>query len=588
MKKIIILFLLVLATFTGAVAEEKPLGVKEYSSVDELAAAITAYFPKVQGEVKTVQGDQVTISLGTKDGLQNGVSLMLWRDGKEILHPVTNAVIGRTEEEIGSMELISAGSTTSTGTIKKKIKDPKPGDKARITPKKISLALLPLNVERPEILQGLAGKLNEYGRFAVLDREKIAAFLKDRKQRDGSLVKEMGRTFTLDVVAAIGIYPSDSKFLVNTTLYYADDARLIDTIVGMLDLKSKGDAFGEVKPFFVPVAEEKAVPIELSFDAQLFVAARLEGDSRLQYVFSDGAKLHIYQQDKTGWHEAWKEPVSYAAGEMQHFNLEAADINGNGRPEIFVTGMLNGRVVSSVIEFRDGVYQRIADVPGFLRVVTSPRTGSVLIGQAYDPMSFFADKPKQYAWADGKYVPGAEYPLPKDVGLYSFTYAELGESKPLLVVLDEKEQLLVYSKGTLIWRSEETYPSVGITVQKPATGVEAMLSKALAESDKSLRVTIRSRLVAMDTNGDGKDEIILPKNSGATFLTGHKEAEFVGLGWTGSRLEPRWSIPETTGAVLDYQVVSQAGAGSQILAVVRTLGGLFASDTLRLMTYSVK
>ncbi len=89
MRKVILPCLLALSLVTGAVAAEKPLGVKEYTSVDELAAAISSYFPKVQGEVKTVAGDQLTIALGTRDGLQQGVVLTIWRDGREIHHPVT-------------------------------------------------------------------------------------------------------------------------------------------------------------------------------------------------------------------------------------------------------------------------------------------------------------------------------------------------------------------------------------------------------------------------------------------------------------------------------------------------------------------
>ena len=158
MKKVIIQCLLTMVLFTSAAAGEKPPGMKEYTSVDELATAISSYFPRVQGEVKAVAGDQLTVALGTKDGLRQGVVLAVWRDGREILHPVTSMVIGRIEEEVGSLEMTVVGETTSTGVMKKKSMTPKVGDKARITPKKIGLALVPLRDEHPEIIQGLAGR----------------------------------------------------------------------------------------------------------------------------------------------------------------------------------------------------------------------------------------------------------------------------------------------------------------------------------------------------------------------------------------------------------------------------------------------
>jgi hypothetical protein len=92
----------------------------------------------------------------------------------------------------------------------------------------------------------------------------------------------------------------------------------------------------------------------------------------------------------------------------------------------------------------------------------------------------------------------------------------------------------------------------------------------------------------VDLNGDGRDEILLPKNGGATFLSGYKEAEFVGLGWTGARLEQRWSIRDIPGAVLDYEIIRQQGIGAQVLALVMTPGGLFAADRVRVMSYTTK
>jgi hypothetical protein len=144
------------------VCNRQPLGVAEFSTVDDLVGAIAAYFPKVQGEVNTVQGDKVTITLGRKDGVTSGMTLTLWRVAKEILHPVTNAVIGRTEEEVGTVEVSKVSEKESTAMVIKKQKEPRAGDKARITPRKISLAVVPLQATAPEVLE-LSQQLAESG-----------------------------------------------------------------------------------------------------------------------------------------------------------------------------------------------------------------------------------------------------------------------------------------------------------------------------------------------------------------------------------------------------------------------------------------
>ena len=75
-KGLLLLFLLALIVPLSALAE-KPLGVDEFTSVDQLSSEILSYFPKVQGEVTSVQGNRLTIGLGTKNSLVPGVTLVV-------------------------------------------------------------------------------------------------------------------------------------------------------------------------------------------------------------------------------------------------------------------------------------------------------------------------------------------------------------------------------------------------------------------------------------------------------------------------------------------------------------------------------
>jgi len=337
MKNVFVIILLVVSLLASAAFADKSLGPEEFTSVDELAYAIAAYFPKVQGGVTAVQGDRLTLALGEKHGLRPGMELTLWRDGREILHPMTKAVIGRAEDEIGTIEVVSVKETTSIAVMKKQLRAPQEGDRARITPKKIGIGILPLRNDRPEIIQNLAGRLAELGRFTVLGNDKVDSFLKDKKQRDAGLIKEMGSAFGLDAVVTVGIFPSEGKYLVTSKIFYADDAKPLDTIVVLLNLTTKREAMGDVRPFFAPVkATGEKVP-DLPADARYFAIADLDGDNAAEYVISDEKKLSIYRSEPSGWKEVWSETVPKNEKEMQQFHIDVADINGNGRPEIFVT-----------------------------------------------------------------------------------------------------------------------------------------------------------------------------------------------------------------------------------------------------------
>ncbi len=607
MRTIIALVLLAASLGSPVFAADKPLGPEEFRSIDELATEITFYFPKVQGEVKAVQADRLTIALGTREGLMPGMTLTLWRDGKEILHPVSGIVLGREEEEIGTVEVTVVGDGSSTAVVRKKQKDPKPGDRARITPKKINLAIVPLTAGRPELVQQLADQLAASGRFSVLESSKTAAFVKERKFMDSSMIKDMGSALNVDAVVVLGLYPTEGRLMVMARIFYTEEGRQLDTIVALLDEKSGKEALGDIKPFFAPVpaGEQKssAAP-ELPFLARAFVYGDFEGNGKPVYAFSDGTRLHLYRNEPSGWHEVWTETAvkrdaatlewfgqsaqADPASTMEQINVESADMNGNGRPEIFVTAMFGGKVFSYVIEFQEGGYRRIADVPGFLRVLSYPGKGAVLIGQAYDPVTFFAGQPKVYSAVEGKYVAGAEFTLPKELGLYGWTYANLGDRQPLLVALDDDDHLMVYSGQTMVWKSAEQYAGVGLFVYKPVTGIDAVLSRQATALDKSQRVKIRGRVVAGDLNNDGKDEIVVQKNIGSSMLGAFTGAELNGLAWTGARLEQVWSVKDISGPVYDIAIIPQGAAAPQVAALVKAKGGLFTRDAMQVMSYSMK
>jgi len=599
MKKVLVIAVLLVSLLSSSAFADKALGPEEFTSVDELAYAISAYFPKVQGGVTAVQGDRLTLAIGEKNGLLPGMALTLWRDGKEILHPVTKAVIGRTEDEVGTIEVLSVKEATSIAVMKKQLKAPQTGDRARITPKKIGIAVLPLRNDRPEIIQNLAGRLGELGRFNVLGNDKVAAFLKDKKQRDTGLIKEMGGTFSLDAVVAIGLYPSEGKYLVTGRIFYPNDEKPLDTIVAMLNLTTKREALGDVRPFFAPVKASGEKSPDLPLDARYFAVADLDGDNAAEYVFSSEKKISIYRSEPAGWKEVWSETVSRDEKDMQQFHIDVADINGNGKPEIFVTRMLNGRVSSYVIEFQDGSFKRTAEVPGFLRVITYPGRGMVLIGQDYSAEKFFDGKPREYAWSGSAYVPGTEMVLPKGVDLYSFVFADFGESHPLLVSFDNDHRLVVYSGETPLWKSEEKYLTVETELVKPLTGFDATMGRepttldkanvtAASFIDKSRLVRISGRIVAVDLNGSGKEDLVVAKNTPAVYLGDYNGGELEILAWNGVRLEPRWNVKDLPGPVLDIQVTRSAKTGLQINGLVKVPGGIFGKDVLRVEKYQGK
>src|SRR5215467_12792631 len=96
--------LLLLLVVVGAVPAQAPPSTgagPAPTPITTLVAQVVALFPKVEGDVLKVEGDQATISVGQRDGAVAGVELMLYREGEELKHPKTVKVLGRTEKTVG-------------------------------------------------------------------------------------------------------------------------------------------------------------------------------------------------------------------------------------------------------------------------------------------------------------------------------------------------------------------------------------------------------------------------------------------------------------------------------------------------------
>src|SRR3989442_11572605 len=104
---------------------------------------IVALFPKVEGEVIEVQGTQLTLSVGRRDGLNPGIELALFREGRELRHPKTGEILGRTEESLGRVSVTQVNEAYSLATTSP-VMDVRPGDRVRISSGKIKLAVIPL------------------------------------------------------------------------------------------------------------------------------------------------------------------------------------------------------------------------------------------------------------------------------------------------------------------------------------------------------------------------------------------------------------------------------------------------------------
>ncbi|MBI3091035.1 MAG: hypothetical protein HYY96_10235 [Candidatus Tectomicrobia bacterium] len=152
----------------------------------DLCRQLLALFTPMEGYVVSVEGERVLLDLGKGESLQVGQVLEVVRKGAVYRHPLNYTVLGESEEMVGKVEVREVAEKLSIARLLEAANGTtvRPGDRVRVSARKITLALPPLrNATSSQVsLAGLAHSLqtalDQSGRFEVVPAEQLRSTLK--------------------------------------------------------------------------------------------------------------------------------------------------------------------------------------------------------------------------------------------------------------------------------------------------------------------------------------------------------------------------------------------------------------------------
>jgi flagellar biosynthesis/type III secretory pathway ATPase len=121
--------LALLVAGTAGAQTNSPPGSEAPLSFKVLVDQIQALYPVIKTDVVEVTGDRVILAAGRAVGVQPGVELSTFREGRELYHPTTKKLLGRTEEPLGRVVIKEVSENYSVATLLDG-KPPSPGDQA--------------------------------------------------------------------------------------------------------------------------------------------------------------------------------------------------------------------------------------------------------------------------------------------------------------------------------------------------------------------------------------------------------------------------------------------------------------------------
>ena len=608
---------LVLVALTSAVAHAGPVSSLS-SAADEAARQVAEAFTPVDARVLSVLPDkQLLLDITAEQGAYVGMEMELFREGKPFKHPTTGEVLGRIDHAVGTVRLVQIQEKFSLAEVAllKQGKTVKEGDGVRVTAARLLIGLAKVTTSEGEgglaysASRNMEVALGRTERFEVMDERRmrsalVKAGLKDDVPlRNPEALTILRKELRLSALALPHLSEASGHFVWDVPIVSTVSGRLVRSVSVEVtsDAKPKAaarapapEASRSKDPRTVAARESDPSPAWLGppdqrsrdeflavpyagipsarlvlgpeFDTAVrgIAVADFDGDGRKEVAVAVENRITIFAVDGKVFRQLWSSKGHRLERRSNILALDAADINGNGVAELFVTSFL-GRtgadVNSYVLEFQDGEWVvSWNDANLFFRVLPDRQGRPTLYAQRPGMPASFADNVfsggvEVYRWRNGRYQPTSKVKLPPGTYIYNFAVGDVkNDGGRQVVQISDSYRLRLYSGGKMRSQPPDRFGGGGVSfVVEPALVASNMIS---ADEHDLPRYDVHPRLLVTDVNGDGKRELVAVRNlasSGYIFknVTIYDNSKIVALRWGGLGFQVLWETQQLEGYVAD-------------------------------------
>jgi TolB-like protein len=347
----------------------------------------------------------------------------------------------------------------------------------------------------------------------------------------------------------------------------------IDTPPGQ---SSQTDA-GMGSSIFSKQAAEALVPLRLpgmgEFKEQLhgLAVGDVNGDGAMEIITIGTNRLYIHRIKQGRWIK-----MAQYDGTGAYIGVDTADLNNNGRNEIFVTNFDNteSRVISFIMEWDGSSLQRIAgQLPWYFRAVDLTQRGKVLVGQKQSLGDRFTPGIYEMQYQNGAYGPGDLLPLPRNLNIFGFAYGAVRSP--------DKPEVVTYTSGGYIQLLDRQGGEASVSTEKYGGGPNAIVFTDEEQYDVQDHIYLSPRIHLYDLNGDGIQEMLVVNNEtsqpGGGALVRHrffKKGRIEWLRWYAQGVRSTMQSLDLARFIADSALVDLDGDGDLeiVAAVVKTTG----------------
>ena len=254
-------------------------------------------------------------------------------------------------------------------------------------------------------------------------------------------------------------------------------------------------------------------------------------------------------------------------GQGKILAIDTADLDKDGKPELYVSIMDRESPRSCVYQFDGTAFVMIADhQPWFFRGIGRDSASRTIYVQEIESNGKYYGDVKELSKSGVRFTTKNPQRLPRSANIFNFNHLRDSSGKEYLVVLNADGYLVIYSPdGAEAWKSSEKYG-----------GSESFFtseSKSLVRPNSDLqRLTFLEQRIALLKNGT----LLVPCNEGAFNFGNNRSFDkntLFAFEWTGAVLKEKWHTRLSPGYLADYTL--DPASGEILLLEVVQKAGLF-------------
>lgn len=514
-------------------------------SLNALVDQTLAAFPRVAADVVDVQGPTLTLSAGVRSGAQVGLVLEVLREGKEIRHPRSGQLLGKTEQPLGRATITRVFEGYSLA--RHEGEQAKVGDSVRTPPGKVRLMLLPLSgtAVRDNLAEAVSTEIYEgltrTGRFQVVLGDPVVAWLLQQRITPEEFLRGQGvaaafERFKPDNILALQFSRVEKRPYLDVRLFSGGrQAPAFSTALfvppsikavqpGRFSGSDRGAApTPEVKKRSLLArllggeldkgtysSAENSIPLKevarFGFPVAGLDVAVAPADQIPRLVVTDGERVSVYRIVNRALEPDWSFHER-SAGRI--FSVQFIDLVGDGVLSVVANRFdIRFGMSSFIVAARAGKpVVLVNNVDAILLAVDEKGRGikQTLWSQSFSRETFFGKgQVDQMVLRNGALARERGVAVPE---MFRATGAALSnilsKDAAALVFIDERNRLRIANATEETWRSSS---SVGGGL--PRLEIERQIERG----GRSYFHQVEPTPLSVDLDGDGVPEVIVPQN----------------------------------------------------------------------------